>query len=87
MDIDIINTLLNDSTWSNTDNNYVYRFANGKEVYINNSTCCNYVLNYDKNRIVILMGVAQKYYVNYINDFTLELFNTKEKFRIMPESA
>lgn len=87
MDIEIINSLINDSTWSTKDNNAVYRFENGKDVYINGNAHCNYAINYDNKRIVMLMGVSKKYYVNYINDFTLELFNTREKFMIMPESA
>jgi hypothetical protein len=86
MDIEIINSLINDSTWSTKDNTAVYRFVNGKDVYINGNNHCNYAINYVNKRIVMLLGVSKKYYVNFINDFTLELFNTKEKFRIMPES-
>ncbi len=87
MNIEIINSLINDSTWSTIDNKAVYKFVNGKDVYINGNTHCNYFINYKDNRIVIVLGIAKKYYVNYINDFTLELYNDKEKFKIMPESS
>jgi hypothetical protein len=86
MNIEVINSLINDSTWSNRDNTEVYRFVNGKEVFINGSTHCNYFININNNRLVLTLGVSKKYYINYINDFTLELFNSREKFRIMPES-
>jgi hypothetical protein len=87
MNIEIINSLIHDSTWSTLDNTAVYRFVNGKDVYINGNTLCNYFINNIDNRIVIALGITKKYYVNYINDFTLELYNDKEKFKIMPESS
>ena len=86
MNIEIINNLINDSTWSTRDNKAVYRFENGKDVYINNNTHYNYAINYTNDKIVIMLGVTKKYYVNYINDFKLELYNTNEKFTLMPES-
>jgi hypothetical protein len=85
--IEVINRLIDDSTWSTIDTNEVYKFENGKDVCINENVRYEYVLNYSNNRIVILLGESKKYYVNYINDFTIELYNTKEKFRLMPASA
>jgi hypothetical protein len=86
MDIETINCLINDSTWSTLDNAAVYKFVNGKEVYINGNTHYDYAINYNNNKIVLILGATKKYYVNFINDFTLEFYNSKEKFRIKPES-
>jgi hypothetical protein len=88
MNIEIINSLINDSTWSTLDNAAIYKFANGKDVYINGNTHYDYSINYNisNNRIVMIMGAVKKYYINFINDFTLELYNSNEKFRIRPES-
>jgi predicted ribosome-associated RNA-binding protein Tma20 len=86
MDVEVINSLINNSTWSTLDNAAVYKFANGKDVYINGNTHYDYTINRNNNRIVMILGAAKKYYVNFINDFTLEFYNAKEKFRIRPES-
>jgi hypothetical protein len=85
MNIETIRKVINNSTWVSNENNTIFEFSNGKDLSINGKNHLQYSLSFADNRVVIQMGVIRKYYVDFINDFTLCLYNDNEKFRISPE--
>jgi hypothetical protein len=83
--VDVINSMLNDSTWSDLAKGKVYKFENGRDLCINGNNHLTYLLNGAKGKVKIKIGTLGFYFVEYVNDFTLYLYNDKEKFRLMPE--
>ena len=83
--VDVINSMLNDSTWADKTKNQVYKFENGRDLWINGINHLTYVLNFTSGKVKIKLNNFDYYYVEYVNDFTLYLYNEKEKIRIMPE--
>ena len=83
--MDIINSMLNDSTWTDLTKNQVYKFENGRDLWINGNNHLTYALNSSSGKVKIKLNNFEYYYVEYVNDFTLFLYNEKEKFRLMPE--
>jgi hypothetical protein len=85
MNAEVINCMLNNSTWANPEDKNIYKFSNGKELSINGKSHFKYSLNSVEDKIIIQLGYKKEYYIKYINDFTLYLYNDEEKFRIIPE--
>ena len=85
MDIGIINEVINNSTWISPESSNTFKFTNGKELCINGKNNLNYTLNIVDNKIVLQLGTNKSYYIDYVNDFFLWLYNNSEKFRIVPE--
>lgn len=77
--------MLNNSTWVSKDNNTTFKFSNGNTLSINGKNNSHYSLSLTGKEIVIQLGAEKSYYVNYIDDFTLCLYNHNEKYRITPE--
>jgi hypothetical protein len=86
MNISTIDSLLNDSTWSTTDNNLIYKFSNGKDLWINGNNHLKYSLKRKNKKVQIRLDNEKEYFVEFIDDFTLYFYNEKERIVIMPES-
>jgi hypothetical protein len=86
MKINIINNLINNYTWSTTDNKVYYRFENGKDLWINDINHLTYIVNSVNGKIIIQIGTDKKYVIEYVNDFLIELHNEQEKFRLLADS-
>lgn len=84
MEIEIIKGMLSNSTWIDPENQTIYKFAENNELYINGKNHLQYLLKRCNNQIVIKLGTKQKYYIEYVNDFNLQIFNDVEVFRITP---
>jgi hypothetical protein len=77
--------MINNSTWIDPEHNRVFRFANDQHLSINGKNHLFYSLQSAENKIVLKLGPTDSYYVDYVNDFVLHLYNNDEKFRITPE--
>lgn len=86
MTINTLNKFIHNSSWITSDKKLVYKFANGRDLWINGKKHKYYSINLDKNKVVIDIDGRGKYYIEYINDFKLSLYNEKERFIILPES-
>lgn len=84
MEIEIIKGMINNSTWVNPENQTIYKFTGKNELYINGENHMRYLLKRCNNQVVIKLGSQKKYFVEYVNDFKLEIYNDKEIFRITP---
>lgn len=84
VDVSIINKMIDNSIWVNPANNMILKFANGDNLFINGTYHLHYSLTYTNNNIIIQWG-KESYKVDYINDFTLCLYNNEEKFWITVE--
>lgn len=84
MNIEIIFQMINNSTWTSSNNKYVYNFINGRDLSINGQNHQEYSLNISDDKIILQLGSSYTYYVEYINDFNLHLYNAQERFKIMP---
>jgi len=85
MNLDVVQSMINNSTWIDPEHDRVYRFDNGKHLSINGKNHLVYSLQSTNNKIVLQLGPKDCYYVDYVNDFLLHLYNDAEKFRITPE--
>jgi hypothetical protein len=85
VNIEIINKMINNSTWICPKSSNTFKFTNGKDLSINGKNHLNYTLTAVDNKIVIQIGSNKSYYVDYVNDFNLYLYNSNEKFWIVPE--
>ena len=85
MNIETIQGMINNSTWTNPENKHVYQFCNGRDLILDGKDHVSYSLNYSENKVVLQLGPKKKYFIEYINDFILSLYNNEEKFVIMPE--
>ena len=56
-----------------------------RDLWINGNNHLTYALNIASGKVKIKLNNFEYYYVEYVNDFTLYLYNEKEKIRIMPE--
>ena len=83
--IDIVNAMINNSTWSDLEKRKVYKFENGRDLWINGNKHLTYVLDSTGDKVKIKLGAIGFYFVEYVNDFTLYLYNDKEQFKLMPE--
>ena len=84
MDTNIIKGMINDSTWTNPDNSNVYKFSKGRELAINGKNHLQYSLHSLENKTVLKLDKHGQYYVDYVNDFILKLYNDSEIFSITP---
>ena len=84
MKIDVIKGMIKDSTWIDPERHTVYKFANENHLVIDGSNHIKYKVKRSNNRIVIQLGSAKKYFVEYVNDFILNIYNHEEKFMITP---
>ena len=84
MDISIIKGMINNSTWVDPENKTIYKFAENNELFINGKNHLHYALKKFKNQIVIKLGSKQACFVEYVNDFNLQIYNDEEIFRITP---
>jgi hypothetical protein len=80
-----IKWMINNSTWVNPQSETTYRFTNNKELAINGTNHQQYSVSSQNNQVLLQLGTQAKYFVKYINDFNLMLFNDREKFNITPE--
>ncbi len=85
MNKEIINSMINNSTWKKSDNSVILKFSNGKDLSLNGKNHELYSINTLDDKIVIQFSSGKNYYVEYVNDFNLNLYNAEEHFRIMPE--
>lgn len=82
--IDIIGKLLHYSKWVSPDSNNCFEFRNEKVILLNNKILAFYSLKQSNGKILIQIDKTI-YTVDYINDFTLRLYNTDDSFIITPE--
>jgi hypothetical protein len=80
----IIEGMINNSTWTNPDNNKIYKFSNGRELAINGKNHLQYSLQSLENKTVLNLENQGLFYVDYINDFNLKLYNDTEIFSLTP---
>jgi hypothetical protein len=85
MNINTINSLINNSSWTDFENRIVYNFSNGKDLEINGQNHLNYLIRCANNEIKIQLGEEKTYSVEYVNDFNIKLHNGKETIRLMPD--
>jgi hypothetical protein len=85
VDIEIINRVIDNSVWISPESSNTFKFAKGRELIINDKNNLNYTLSTIDNKIVMQLGTNKRYYIDYVDDFTLCLYNGSEKFRIVPE--
>lgn len=85
MNIETIKSMINESTWTNTESKSVYRFSSGNHLSINGKDDLQYSLNVSENKVVLELGSKKKYFIEYVNDFILNLYNGEERFSIMPD--
>ena len=85
MKISIIHSLINNSTWNTAENNLIYKFENGKDLWINGNNHMEYSLKWKKNKVQIQLENDKKYFVEFVNDFTLNFYNDSERIVIRPE--
>ncbi|RPH29214.1 MAG: hypothetical protein EHM93_17600 [Bacteroidales bacterium] len=84
MKIKIIKDMINNSTWVDPENKTIYKFAENNELFINGKNHLRYLLKMSNNQIVIKLGSKQAYFVEYVSDFNLKIYNDEEVFRITP---
>jgi hypothetical protein len=82
---EIISNVIDNSTWVSDENDTIFKFSNGKDLAINEENHLHYSLRCFDNKVEIQMGNKKRYHIDYINDFTLCLYNSNEKFIITPE--
>ena len=85
MDIVTIKSMLNNSTWYSYEKNTSYEFFNGNSLSINGVNHLHYSIASQKDKIELQISSGIKYNVEFVNDFTLKLYNNNEAFRLMPE--
>jgi len=85
MDKETICNMIINSTWKNHEKSNIYKFITGNMLSINGRNNLQYSVNINIDKIELLMGSEKRYYVEYVNDFTLKLYNNDESFNIMPE--
>jgi hypothetical protein len=81
----LIRDVINNSTWVNRETKMTLRFSNGKDLAINGKNHMVYSLKSIADKTIIKLGYEKSYYVDFINDFTLSLYNQQEQFQITPE--
>jgi len=84
MKTEIIKSLINKPTWVNPENQTIYKFSSKNELYINGENHLRYLLKRCNNQIVIKLGSQKRYFVEYVNDFNLQIYNDEEIFKITP---
>ena len=84
MSFEIIKQMIDNSTWTSSNQKYVYKFINDKIISINGHPNQTYTLNQSDNKIELRLGSTTTYFIEYVNDFVLNLYNAQEKFRITP---
>ena len=80
---EIINKMIDNSSWIDIKNNIIYKFTNRKNLLINGKSNLQYTLDSLGNKIVLQLG-TNLYMVKYVNDFILDLCNDIENIRITP---
>jgi hypothetical protein len=85
MDKETIKYMINNSTWKNPAKKTVYKFANENALSINGENHLHYSIHSRNDKIELLIDSAKCYNIEYVNDFTLKLYNNNESFIIMPE--
>jgi len=84
MEIEIIKGMINNSSWVNPENQTIYMFAGKNELYINGENHLRYLVKRCNKQIIIKLGSPKWYFVEYVNDFNLQIYNDEETFRITP---
>lgn len=84
MKIETIKGMINNSTWIDPKSKDIYEFSVNNNLFINGQNHQRYILKNFKNQIVIELGSKHKYFVEYINDFNLQIHNNEEMFTIIP---
>lgn len=84
MKIEVIKGMINNSTWIDPEKNTIYKFANENHLVIDGTNHIKYRVKKNNNKVVIQLGSAKKYFVEYVNDFILNIYNRDEKFMITP---
>ena len=77
--------MLSNSIWKSSEKNTIYQFTNGNFLSINGKDHKPYSINSHSNKIELLIDSITSYNIEYIDDFTLKLFNKIESFIIMPK--
>jgi len=85
MNIDVLQGMLNNSIWTDPENESDYKFSNGNDLTINGNDHLPYSLYVSGNKILLQFGSKKSYTIEYVDDFNLNLYNGNEKIRIMPE--
>lgn len=85
MNIKTINSLINNSVWSDPESRIVYDFSNGKDLSINGQNHLNYFIERINKKVEIQIGDEKRYLIEYVNDFNLKLYNEKEVIRLKPD--
>lgn len=84
MKIEIIKDMINNSTWINPESQTIYKFTKNNELYINGKNHLRYLLKRCNNQVVMKLGSKQRFFIEYINDFNLQIYNDEDVFRITP---
>ena len=84
MDLEIIKNMVSNSTWIDPEKKITYKFSENNQLHINGSSSIQYSVKKSENKIVLQLGVARQYVVEYVCDFILKLYNEEEKFEISP---
>ena len=85
MDKKDFQNMLSNSIWMSSEKNTSYQFTNGNFLSINGKDHTPYSINSHSNKVELLIDSITSYNIEYIDDFTLKLFNKIESFIIMPE--
>ena len=84
MAIDIIKKMITNSTWIDPEKKIVYKFCENNQLCINGKTHLQYLVKKRNNKIILQLGSAQMYVIEYVNDFILHFYSKEEKFEITP---
>ena len=85
MNVGIIKSILDNSTWIDNKNKNIYKFFNQNDLAINGVNHSHYFIQRNNNQIALKLSTNQIYFVEYVNDFHLIIYNNDEKFKIIPE--
>ena len=84
MKIETIKGMIDNSIWIDPENKNIYEFSIENNLIINGKNHQCYMLKNFKNQIVIVLGTKHKYFIEYVNDFSLQIHNDEEVFTIIP---
>ncbi len=85
MNAETIKGIISNSSWIDPVNKSIFKFSEGNKLIINGMQVNNYSLSPSGNKVVLQYGPNHKYYIDFVNDFTLNFYNEAEKFSITPE--
>lgn len=84
MAIEIIKKMITNSTWIDPQKQVIYKFSENNQLCINGKNHLQYLVKKRNNQVVLQLGSAQMYVIEYVNDFILQVYSNEEKFVITP---